>query len=146
MTPTAPELLGGCVVALATPPKAEEMGPFMAGTVGIAALLDMLAAQECATGSAARVWENAALRGLFAEAAGAYDARLGGALASSGEVTDGDYSLAALDAANAELRRRLIRLHEAVEAARDAGFDRRILVLYRDMAARRELQLPPMPG
>jgi hypothetical protein len=146
MTPTAPELLGGCVVALATPPKAEEMGPFMAGTVGVAALIDMMAAQECATGTAVRVWENAALRALLGDAAPAYDARLGSALTSAGEVGDGDYSLAALDGANAELRRRLIRLHEAVEAARDAGLDRRILALYRDMAARRVLQLPPMPG
>ncbi|HEX4199279.1 MAG TPA: hypothetical protein VHZ26_17720 [Caulobacteraceae bacterium] len=146
MTPTAPELLGGCVVALATPPRPEEMGPFMAGTVGVAALLDMLAAQECATGAATRVWENAALRALLTEAAGAYDAKLDGALASAGKVGDGDYSLAALDTANAELRRRLIRLHEAVEAAIDTGLDRRILALYRDMAARRELQLPPMPG
>lgn len=146
MTPTAPELLGGCVVALATPPRPEEMGPFMAGTVGVAAMLDILAAQECASGAAARVWENAAMRALFAEAAGAYDPALDGALASAGEVGDGDYSLAALDGANAELRRRLIRLHEAVEAARDAGLDRRILALYREMAARRELQLPPMPS
>ena len=78
-------------------------------------------------GSAVRVWENAALRTLLDDAA---------------EAGDGDYSLAALDAANAELRRRLIRLHAAAEAAGDTALDRRILALYREMATRRMLHLP----
>jgi len=48
----------------------------------------------------------------------------------------------ALDAANAELRRRLIQLHIEVENACDTVLDRRILELYREIAAGRELQLP----
>jgi len=127
MTPTAPELLYGCVAALATPPAPEETGAFFAGKVAVAALLNTFAAQECATGSAVRVWENAALRDILTDAA---------------EVGDGDYSQAALDAANAELRRRLIRLHAAAEAAGDTVLDRRILALYREMATRRMLHLP----
>ena len=142
MTPTAPELLYGCVAALATPPAPEEMGAFFAGKVAVAALLDGFAAQECATGSAARVWENGALRTLLADAAGRYDAALDGLLGNAAAVGDGDYSLTALDAANAELRRRLIRLHEAAETAGDAALDHRILALYRQMAARRMLHLP----
>lgn len=142
MTPTAPELLNGCVAALSTPPAPEETGAFFAGKVAVAALLNVFAAQECATGSAARVWENAALRRVLADAAPVYDVALDGALAGSAQIDDGDYALAALDAANAELRRRLIRLHAAVEAAGDAGLDRRILSLYREMAARRMLHLP----
>jgi len=130
MTPTAPELLQGCVVALATPPAPEEMGGFFAGKLAVAAMLNALAARECATGSAVRVWENGMLRAVMTDAA---------------EVSDGDYSLAALDAANAELRRRLIRLHAAAEAAGDAALDHRILALYREMAARRILPLPT-PG
>ncbi len=127
MTPTAPELLHGCVAALSVPPAREEMGAFFAGTVAVVALLEVFAAQECATGSAARVWENAALRDILPDAA---------------EVGDGDYSLDALDRANAELRRRLIRLHAAAEATGDTALDRRILALYREMAARRLLHLP----
>jgi len=135
MTPTAPELLNGCVAALSTPPSAEEAGAFATGKVAIAAMLDALAAQECATGSAARVWENAAIRAVLADAAARYHT-------AAEDLGDGDYSLAALDSANAELRRRLIRLHEAVEAAHDTTLDRRILALYREMAAHRMLHLP----
>jgi hypothetical protein len=127
MTPTAPELLQGCVAALAASPAPEETGAFFAGKVAVAALLNAFAAQECATGAAVRVWENAALRDILTDAA---------------EIGDGDYSLEALDAANAELRRRLIRRHAAAEAAGDTALDRRILALYREMAARRMLHLP----
>jgi hypothetical protein len=37
----------------------------------------------------------------------------------------------------------LIQLHEAAELARDAELDRKILKLYREIARRRELWLPP---
>jgi hypothetical protein len=137
MTPTAPELLYGCAAALATPPAPEEMGAFFAGKIVVVALLAGFAAQECATGSAVRVWENGVLRALLADAAGRYDDA-----PAADEAGDGDYSLAALDTANAELRRRLIRLHAAAEAAGDDALDRRILALYREMAARRMLHLP----
>jgi len=60
------------------------------------------------------------------------------------DATDGDYSLSALDTANAKLRRLLIRLHEAAESSGDNELDRRILKLYREIARRRELHLPPM--
>jgi hypothetical protein len=105
-------------------------------------MLDAFAAQECATGSAVRVWENGELRALLSDAAGRYDRSLDGVLASASDVGDGDYSLAALDAANAELRRRLILLHEAAEADGGTALDHRILALYREMAARRMLYLP----
>lgn len=57
---------------------------------------------------------------------------------------DRDYSIAALDAANAALRRLLIRLHEAAEQAGEHALDRKMLRLYRDMAGWRELRLPPV--
>jgi hypothetical protein len=142
MTPTAPELLMGCVTALSTPPAEEDGGVYVAGKIGLAAIINVFCAQECAGGAAARVWENAALRSLVSDASASYDARLDGALASAVDIGDGDVSLQALDAANAELRRRLIQLHEAVEAASDAMLDRRILTLYRQMADRRLLHLP----
>jgi hypothetical protein len=59
-------------------------------------------------------------------------------------MSDGDFSLATLDATNAGLRRLLIRLHEAAELSHDVALDRNILKLYRDMARWRELDLPPV--
>jgi hypothetical protein len=131
MTPTAPELLMGCVTALSTPPEAEDGMVYAMGKIGVVAILNVFCAQEGETGAAVRAWENAAIRSM-----------LGGAA----DVADGDLSLAALDAANAELRRRLIRLHEGAEAAGDHATDHKILALYRQMAARRILHLPPSPA
>ena len=131
MTPTAPELLLGCVTALSTPPEAEDGMVYAMGKIGVAVILNVFAAQEGETGAAVRVWENAALRE---------------ALGGAPDVSDGDVSLAALDAANAELRRRLIRFHEAAETRADDATDRKILALYRQMAARRLLHLPPPPA
>jgi hypothetical protein len=37
----------------------------------------------------------------------------------------------------------VIHLHETAEAAGDTATDRKILALYREMAARRTLHLPP---
>jgi len=138
MTPTVPELLVGCATALAAQPSAEDAGVYTATRLRTVATLNVLIAQECAVGSAVRVWENSALRSLLLGAAAEY----GQEFAEARSIGDGDCSLAALDAANAGLRRLLIRLHEAVEGARDHKLDREILALYRQMAERRELKLP----
>lgn len=138
MTPTAPELLAGCAAALSAVPNAEDAGLFTATRLRTVATINVLVAQECATGSAVRVWENGALRSLLIEAAANY----GAAIAEAGAIDDGDLSLAALDGANAKLRRLLIGLHEAVEAASDHRIDRIILSFYREMARRRALKLP----
>ena len=140
MTPTAQDLLNGCILTLATPPRPEDAGVFSIARVRTVALINKLAAIECADGSAVRVWENAALRSLIAEAAPKYPG-LSDAAVGTG---DGDYSLRALDAANAELRQVLINLHEAVELSCDKELDRKILKLYREIARRRELHLPPI--
>jgi hypothetical protein len=138
MTPTAPELLVGCAVALSAQPSAEDAGLFTATRLRTVATLNVLVAQECATGSAVRVWENDALRSLLVEGSANY----GHDFADAQSIDDGDCSLAALDDANARLRRLLTRLHEAAEAAGDHKLDRDILALYRQIAERRELKLP----
>jgi len=140
MTPTMVELLNGCILTLMTPPRPEDTGPFSAARIRLAALVNRLVALECADAAAVRVWENAALRALIAEAGPGHGMSPGDAA----ETTDGDYSLAALDAANARLRRLVIRLHEAAEQARDSELDRKILELYCEMARRRELHLAPV--
>ena len=140
MTPTVVDLLNGCILTLATPPRPEDAGLFAGARVRLAAMMNRLVALECANGTAVRVWENAALRALILTAGTRYDVP-GGALEES---TDGDYSLDSLDAANAKLRRHLIQLHEAAELSGDTGLDRRILKLYCEIARRRELHLPAM--
>ena len=140
MTPTAADLLNGCIMPLATPPRPEDAGPFSIARLRTVALINKLVAIECADGAAVRVWENAALRSLIAEAAPKY----AGLSDAAVETGDGDYSLKALDAANAKLRQLLINLHEAVELACDTELDRKILKLYREIARRRELTLPPI--
>jgi hypothetical protein len=142
MTPTIPELLRGCAAALSKPVRAEEAGAFADARLSTVATINLLVAQECATGVAVRLWENAALRAVLMQAAAVYGAAFGEAAA----IEDGELSLAALDEANLRLRRLLIRLHEAVEAASDEPMDRKILALYRDMAERRTLTLPAKPA
>lgn len=143
MTPTVSELMTGMAVALAKPPSAEEQGMYFAGRVGVLALIATLCAQEADHGVATRVWENATLRRMLADAATDYPDLL---LAEKAAVTDGDGSVTALDAANATLRRGLIALHTAVEARGDKARDRAILDLYLEMATRRRLILPGEPA
>ena len=140
MTPTVTELLNGCILTLMTPPRPEDTGMFATARIRLAALVNKLVALECADGTAVRVWENAALRALIVQAGPRYDVPLGDAA----DTSDGDYSLAVLDAANAKLRRLVIRLHEAAEQADDIALDRQILKLYGEMARRRELHLAPV--
>jgi hypothetical protein len=138
MTPTATDLLNGCIQTLVAPPRPEDAGVFLTARMRTVALINRLVALECESGSAVRVAENAAIRLLLAQAGSKYEA-LAGAAATVG---DGDYSTEALDAANARLRRLLIELHEAVELAGDKALDRKIIKLYREIAERRELKLP----
>ena len=138
MTPTAQHLLNACIMTLATPPRPEEAGVFAAARIRLVALTNRLVAMETLDAAAVRVRENAALRAILIEAGPAHG------IAAAELAGDGDYSLAALDAANAGLRRLLIRLHEAAEQTGDRALDRRILKLYRDMAQARELVLPPV--
>jgi hypothetical protein len=139
MTPTAADLLAGCIKSLAAPLPAEDAGLFMIARMRTVMLLNRLAALECARGAAVRVAENAAIRTLIAEGG----ARHAG-LAEAAAAADGDYTIEMLDAANARLRRLLIDLHDAAETAGDRELDRKILKLYRDIAERRELALPPV--
>lgn len=142
MTPSLPDILVGNFLCVAEPPPPESAGEFMAGKVGVVALLSLLAAQEAERGLSARVWENATLRAVLLDAAPVY----GEVFAEAASAADGDFTLAVLDRANATLRRALIALHEAVEAAGDTARDHAILRLYREMAHARRLDMPPLPG
>jgi hypothetical protein len=142
MTPSLPTILMGQVATLSAPAPPEASGDYAVSRAGMVSMLLMLSAQEAERGPAARVWENGALRAVLSDAASAYDEALGGVLSSADSVTDGDGGWSALDGANAELRRRLIALHQAAEARSDAALQRRILDLYVDMAHARRFDLP----
>lgn len=122
MTPSLPDLLRGNFLCLATPPDPEAAGDYAAGRVTVVALLNLLAAQELEK------------RGFF-EAENAEIAAL------IGEPGEGDTP----EAVNASLRAALARWHETAEARDDRDADRAALALYRRMAERWALELPPLP-
>ena len=140
MTPSLPDILVGNFMCMADPGPPEQQGEFMAGKVGLVALLSLLAAQETERGVAARVTENAALRATLEEAADDY-----GLDVASLPSTE-DLTFLALDRVNAALRKALISLHEAVEAREDTARHHAILRLYVKMADLRRLDLPPLPA
>ena len=140
MTPSLPDILVGNFMCMADPGPPEQQGEFLAGKVGLVALLSLLAAQETERGAAARVEENALIRTALAEAAAEYGLDAAG-LPSTDEMT-----ISSLDAVNAALRRALIGLHEAVEARGDTARHQALLRLYVKMADLRRLDLPPLPA
>jgi hypothetical protein len=140
MTPSLPDILVGNFMCMADPGPPEQQGEFMAGKVGLVALLSLLAAQEAERGAASRVTENALIRAALAEAAGHYGLNVEG-FPSTDEVT-----FSALDRVNAALRTALIGLHEAIEARNDTPRHHAILRLYVKMADLRRLDLPPLPA
>lgn len=142
MTPTVPELLLGNFLSMMEPPPAESAGDYMQAKVGVTGMLSMLCAQEAERGIEARAWENGAIRELLRASADRY----GAGFAEAAAGVDRDLSLAAMDRANAALRRALIDLHIAVETARDGPLDTAIRALYVKMADARRLDLPPMPA
>lgn len=142
MTPTVPELLMGNFLSLLDPPPPEAMGEFMVGKAAVTGLISLLAAQEAERGIEARLWENSAIRAVLSRSAPDY----GPDYAQAAAEVDEDYALAALDRANAALRRRLIALHEAAENAGDTKLRHDIVRLYVKMAEARRLELPPLPA
>ena len=139
MTPTLPEILMGIAVAVTTPLPDEASGDYARARAGMVAMLAGLAAQEAERGAAARIWENAALQDLFARVAGDYEAVLGGPLPATSIEGECDQTWSGLDKTNADLRRRLIALHVAVEARGDGPLHGDILRLYVEMAQARHL-------
>ena len=141
MTPTVREILQGVAMVLATPSPPEAGPMYDASRKGMASTLAVLAAGEAERLAAATIAENADIRAELGASAGAYDATLGGRLATAAANTDADLTTPALDGVNARLRRLLIELHGAIEAAGDVDGHRRIVALYGRMAVGRRLPL-----
>ncbi len=139
MTPSLPDILVGNFMCMADPGPPEQQGEFMAGKVGLVALLSLLAAQEAERGVAARVEENVLIRAALEAAVADYG------LVADWPATDA-LTIGALDGVNAALRKALISLHETVEAREDWPRHHAILRLYARMADLRRLELPPLPA
>jgi len=99
---------------------------YQQSATAVHALLIKFAAREYERGAEIRAAENADIRTLLAELAPEATA-----------PEDTSLAISALNAVNAELRRRLIALH----AQADAATNKRIWRLLKDMAARRAVPL-----
>jgi len=113
---------------------------YATGSASLLAFMMMLSAQEYDRAADIRVAENADMRALFAALAPKVHGDLRQNLEAAAATEDASLKISALDAGNAELRKLLAELHEAVEE--DATANTRIWTVLRAMADRRVLKLP----
>ena len=128
---------------------AMEMGPALPpgygqGSATLTGVLLLMVAQEFSRAADIRAKENAAMRALFAEAAGKDGDALSSRLKKAAGESDADLNVATLDRANAELKALLIELQAHAEESRDTALQVRILHLLRDAASARQVFLPAM--
>ena len=142
MTPEADQILNlsamqilGSLAPLLPPGYAQ-------GTASLVAFMMMLSAQEYGRAAEIRAAENTAMRALFAELAPTLsDAALAAKLKAASAQEDKSLAIAALDAANADLRRLLIALHAAVESEPEANAK-----VWRVLTAMADGRLLKLPG
>ncbi|HEY1632394.1 MAG TPA: hypothetical protein VGF56_13835 [Rhizomicrobium sp.] len=113
---------------------------YATGSASLLAFMMMLSAQEYDRAADIRVVENTDMRALFAELAPRVDAGLRGKLEAAAATKDASLKISALDASNADLRKLLAELHEAIESDKTAN--RRVWTVLKAMADRRVLKLP----
>lgn len=119
---------------------------FAQGVAQLAALMDLLSAQEYDRAADIRAAENREMRALFSELGPLVaDAALKAKLDEAAVGRDASLRVSALNDANYPLRNLLIALHEHVEAQAGEGAraaQTRIWSLLKTFAARRRLYLP----
>ena len=128
---------------------AMEIGPalpagYSQGSVTTTAVLLLMAGQEFNRAADSRAKENAAMRALFAEQAGAWGGALGQRLRADAEPKDADLTVATLDAGNAALKMTLIALQAHAEESKLAPLQKRIAAMLRDFATGRQIFLPAL--
>jgi hypothetical protein len=128
---------------------AMEMGPALPagygqGSATLTGVLLLMVGQEFNRAAAVRLKENQAMRALFGDCAAKHGGALGAALKEAAGQGDADITVAALDASNVALKKILIVLQAAAEAAGDVAVERRILGLLKDWADARMVYLPAM--
>lgn len=113
------------------------------GTASLVAFMMMLSAQEYERAAEIRATENADMRALFAELASQIgDAELKAKLEAAAKTKDSSLKISALDAANYDLRKILIALHEYADAHETRDMSRKIWGLLKNMANARALKMP----
>ncbi len=128
---------------------AMEMGPALPpgygqGSATLVGVLLLMVSQEFNRAADIRAKENAAMRALFAEAAGAAGLALSSRLKKAASETDADLNVATLDRSNAALKALLIELHAHAEEAGSRALETRILAFLREAATARQVFLPAM--
>jgi hypothetical protein len=128
---------------------AMEMGPALPpgygqGSATLTGVLLLMVGQEFNRAADIRAKENAAMRALFADAATAAGAELGGRLKAAAAERDADINVATLDRSNAALKGLLIELHAHAERAGAQALEMRILKLLNEAATTRQVFLPAM--
>ena len=146
MRPDVPRVLNGVAMTLMTEVIAESRTPHGQQTVGLAASLLMMTAQEFDRAAARLVEENAAVLAILARAKAAIEdyglqERIDRELS---EVPGQDLHVSALQAETDRLRSLLIDVHAAVEqmtGAEAEALDRLIWDELRESTRRRHLQI-----
>ncbi len=128
---------------------AMEIGPalppgYSQGSVTTMGVLLLMAGQEFNRAADVRAKENAAMRALFAEQAGAVSGELGARLRAEAATKDADLTVATLDKANASLKTTLIALQTHAEEAKLAPLQKRITALLQEFATGRQIFLPAL--
>ena len=128
---------------------AMEIGPalppgYSQGSVTTTALLLLMAGQEFNRAADVRAKENAAMRALFAEQAGAVGEELGSRLRGEAATKDADLTVATLDKANASLKTTLIALQSHAEEAKLMPLQKRITTMLQEFATGRQIFLPAL--
>ena len=112
---------------------------FLAGSLSLIAGVLSAVAEEFDRAADRRAEENAAIRGIFAAAAGLdLPQTLAGRLAALAATADTSLRVSALEAANAELRAALIELHAAVEVSDDPRAKALNEAVWKELAASTE--------
>ncbi len=129
MNLTSETILRGVVKTLREQIAPSLSDSFAVEAARLAAVALSIVANDVNDAAATRIWENAAIRRLFADAAGFALDSLSRRLAEASNSVDPGYKISELDAENGRLRKLLVELHACVEGRTDAEagtLDRRI--------------------
>jgi len=147
MKPDVNAVLGQLTLTLAQDFAPQASTPYLAGAMGISALVLAMATEEWDRAAHRRVEENRAIRAIFRGAEGlGLDAGLAARLSELATGEDADLRVSALDAANETLRTALIDLHAAVETRTDTAAQAVNAAIWAELAAsteRRRFSMAP---
>ncbi len=137
---TSENILQGVIKALRDQIAPTVDDRFASDATRLATMLLTIVANDVDDAAAARIWENAALRALFADAVELATGDLSVRLAEASSSGDPGYKISELDTENGRLRHLLVELHVFVEGREGAAanaLNQRIWKLLGDIQTRR---------